>query len=194
MVERGLTSGFVYLIFRSPFATTDLRYPSFLRDSVHRETAARHRTGLWIRPQQAAGGSEGDPRREAGAAIETLRRRSPDTRHPAARFATARLPDGRHRPIPTTRSAPPCAASTTSAAIRLRAISTSARSSTASKARTRSPPRRPERREIPWQRAGDQSPRRLLRHKGWRADQVDLPQLSASQNASIIAPAEIEIE
>lgn len=34
----------------------------------------------------------------------------------------------------------------------------------------------------------------VLRHKGWRADNVDLPQLSASQNAAIIAPAEIEIE
>lgn len=34
----------------------------------------------------------------------------------------------------------------------------------------------------------------LLRHKGWRADRIDLPPLSASQNAAVIAPAEIEVE
>ncbi len=34
----------------------------------------------------------------------------------------------------------------------------------------------------------------LLRHKGWRADKIDLPPLAASQNAAVIAPAEIEIE
>ena len=33
-----------------------------------------------------------------------------------------------------------------------------------------------------------------LRHKGWRAAKVDLPALSARQDAAIIAPAEIEIE
>jgi hypothetical protein len=33
-----------------------------------------------------------------------------------------------------------------------------------------------------------------LRHKGWRATKVDLPALSARQDAAIIAPAEIEIE
>jgi hypothetical protein len=33
-----------------------------------------------------------------------------------------------------------------------------------------------------------------LRHKGWRATKVDLPTLAAKQDASIIAPAEIEIE
>jgi hypothetical protein len=33
-----------------------------------------------------------------------------------------------------------------------------------------------------------------LRHKGWRASKVDLPSLSAKQDATIIAPAEIEIE
>lgn len=33
-----------------------------------------------------------------------------------------------------------------------------------------------------------------LRHKGWRAAKVDLPALSAKQDATIIAPAEIEIE
>ena len=34
----------------------------------------------------------------------------------------------------------------------------------------------------------------ILRHKGWRAAKVDLPALSAKQDAAIIAPAEIEIE
>ena len=34
----------------------------------------------------------------------------------------------------------------------------------------------------------------LLRHKGWRADKVDLPALASSQNAAILAPAEIEVE
>jgi hypothetical protein len=33
-----------------------------------------------------------------------------------------------------------------------------------------------------------------LRHKGWRAVKVDLPALGAKQDATIIAPAEIEIE
>ena len=33
-----------------------------------------------------------------------------------------------------------------------------------------------------------------LRHKGWRATKIDLPALSAKQDAAIIAPAEIEIE
>jgi hypothetical protein len=33
-----------------------------------------------------------------------------------------------------------------------------------------------------------------LRHKGWRAVKVDLPPLGAKQDATIIAPAEIEIE
>ena len=33
-----------------------------------------------------------------------------------------------------------------------------------------------------------------LRHKGWRASKVDLPALNPKQDATIIAPAEIEIE
>ena len=33
-----------------------------------------------------------------------------------------------------------------------------------------------------------------LRHKGWRASKVNLPALAAKQDASVIAPAEIEIE
>jgi len=34
----------------------------------------------------------------------------------------------------------------------------------------------------------------LLRHKGWRAGKIDLPALNPKQDATIIAPAEIEIE
>jgi hypothetical protein len=34
----------------------------------------------------------------------------------------------------------------------------------------------------------------VLRHKGWRAAKVDLPAINPKQDASIIAPAEIEIE
>jgi hypothetical protein len=34
----------------------------------------------------------------------------------------------------------------------------------------------------------------ILRHKGWRAEKVDLPKLQASQDAKVLAPAEIEIE
>lgn len=34
----------------------------------------------------------------------------------------------------------------------------------------------------------------ILRHKGWRADRVDLPPVAASQNTTILAPAEIEVE
>jgi hypothetical protein len=33
-----------------------------------------------------------------------------------------------------------------------------------------------------------------LRHKGWRAAKVDLPALAARQDATILAPAEIEVE
>jgi hypothetical protein len=33
-----------------------------------------------------------------------------------------------------------------------------------------------------------------LRHKGWRAVKVDLPALATRQDASILAPAEIEVE
>ena len=33
-----------------------------------------------------------------------------------------------------------------------------------------------------------------LRHKGWRASKVDLPALASKQDATVIAPAEIEIE
>ena len=34
----------------------------------------------------------------------------------------------------------------------------------------------------------------LLRHKGWRAEKIDLPPLTSGVGATIIAPAEVEIE
>ncbi|HZT34096.1 MAG TPA: DUF2760 domain-containing protein [Bryobacteraceae bacterium] len=34
----------------------------------------------------------------------------------------------------------------------------------------------------------------VLRHKGWKAAKVDLPALSARQDVTVLAPAEIEIE
>ncbi len=34
----------------------------------------------------------------------------------------------------------------------------------------------------------------VLRHKGWKVSKVDLPALSARQDVSVVAPAEIEIE
>jgi hypothetical protein len=34
----------------------------------------------------------------------------------------------------------------------------------------------------------------VLRHKGWRAERVDLPKLASGQDVKILAPAEIEIE
>lgn len=33
-----------------------------------------------------------------------------------------------------------------------------------------------------------------LRHKGWRADKIDLPPIARRQDLSVIAPAEIEVE
>jgi hypothetical protein len=42
--------------------------------------------------------------------------------------------------------------------------------------------------------ANGKAPGGLLRHKGWRAEKIDLPPVAASQNSAIIAPAEIEIE
>lgn len=33
-----------------------------------------------------------------------------------------------------------------------------------------------------------------LRHKGWRAEKIDLPALAANQNPAVLAPAEIEVE
>jgi hypothetical protein len=34
----------------------------------------------------------------------------------------------------------------------------------------------------------------VLRHKGWKAEKIDLPPLAPGSNASVIAPAEVEIE
>jgi hypothetical protein len=34
----------------------------------------------------------------------------------------------------------------------------------------------------------------VLRHRGWRADAVNLPNIPARTNVAILAPAEIEIE
>ncbi len=34
----------------------------------------------------------------------------------------------------------------------------------------------------------------LLRHKGWKADKIDLPPLAPGSSASVVAPAEVEIE
>jgi hypothetical protein len=34
----------------------------------------------------------------------------------------------------------------------------------------------------------------ILRHKGWRASRVQLPAIAAKQDASVIAPAEVEVE
>ena len=42
--------------------------------------------------------------------------------------------------------------------------------------------------------ASGKAPGGVLRHKGWRAEKIDLPPLSPGSNASVIAPAEVEIE
>lgn len=42
--------------------------------------------------------------------------------------------------------------------------------------------------------ANGKAPGGVLRHKGWKADKVDLPAITPSANAVVIAPAEIEIE
>jgi hypothetical protein len=34
----------------------------------------------------------------------------------------------------------------------------------------------------------------VLRHKGWRAEKIELPPLPSGQSATVIAPAEVEIE
>jgi hypothetical protein len=38
------------------------------------------------------------------------------------------------------------------------------------------------------------APGGVLRHKGWRADKIDLPPLPPGQGVSILAPAEVEVE
>ena len=42
--------------------------------------------------------------------------------------------------------------------------------------------------------ASGKAPGGLLRHKGWRAEKIDLPKTGASEDLTIVAPAEIEIE
>jgi hypothetical protein len=42
--------------------------------------------------------------------------------------------------------------------------------------------------------ASGKAPGGILRHKGWKADKIDLPQLSTGQNLKIVAPAELELE
>jgi hypothetical protein len=42
--------------------------------------------------------------------------------------------------------------------------------------------------------ANGKAPSGLLRHKGWKAEKIDLPPLAPGSNASVIAPAEVEIE
>lgn len=42
--------------------------------------------------------------------------------------------------------------------------------------------------------ANGKVPGGTLRHKGWRAEKIDLPALIASQNTAVLAPAEIEVE
>ena len=38
------------------------------------------------------------------------------------------------------------------------------------------------------------APGGILRHKGWRAEKIDLPSTAAGQAVTVIAPAEVEIE
>ncbi len=42
--------------------------------------------------------------------------------------------------------------------------------------------------------ANGKAPGGLLRHKGWKAETIELPQLASGQNLKIVAPAELEIE
>lgn len=42
--------------------------------------------------------------------------------------------------------------------------------------------------------ATGKAPGGILRHKGWRAEKVDLPTVKPGPNSSVVAPAEIEIE
>ncbi len=42
--------------------------------------------------------------------------------------------------------------------------------------------------------ASGKAPGGLLRHKGWKAEKIDLPPLAPGSDASVIAPAEVEIE
>jgi len=42
--------------------------------------------------------------------------------------------------------------------------------------------------------ASGKAPGGVLRHKGWKAEKIDLPPLAPGSDASVIAPAEVEIE
>jgi hypothetical protein len=42
--------------------------------------------------------------------------------------------------------------------------------------------------------ANGKAPGGVLRHKGWKAEKIDLPPIAAGASAVVIAPAEIEIE
>ncbi|HUA22324.1 MAG TPA: DUF2760 domain-containing protein [Bryobacteraceae bacterium] len=42
--------------------------------------------------------------------------------------------------------------------------------------------------------ASGKAPGGLLRHKGWRAEKIDLPPIAPGAGASVIAPAEVEVE
>ena len=42
--------------------------------------------------------------------------------------------------------------------------------------------------------ASGKAPGGLLRHKGWRAEKIDLPKTAAGEDLTVVAPAEIEIE
>jgi hypothetical protein len=42
--------------------------------------------------------------------------------------------------------------------------------------------------------AKGKAPGGVLRHRGWRAEKVDLPPISGGQNTAILAPAEVEVE
>ena len=42
--------------------------------------------------------------------------------------------------------------------------------------------------------ASGKAPGGILRHKGWRAERIDLPALAPTQNANVLAPAEVEVE
>jgi hypothetical protein len=42
--------------------------------------------------------------------------------------------------------------------------------------------------------ASGKAPGGVLRHKGWRAERIDLPPLPPGDGASILAPAEVEVE
>jgi len=42
--------------------------------------------------------------------------------------------------------------------------------------------------------ASGKAPGGLLRHKGWRAEKIDLPPIAPGASATVIAPAEVEVE